>query len=120
MIEFFLPILSAFGLFTELSTRARTQEERTVHRSDWVRPPRLAATGLDPFPGSGGAAFYGPKVPCRSRGRHRPYVADSRRSSTTSIQPERFDLSTRPPTASRRAPSRSIREGSVERFRRSH
>ena len=113
-IEFFLSILSAFGLkdfYLELSTRdedgkktsssARTRTGRPpprlwrMRRRDWPRP-RSAIRAVPPS--------TAPRSPCRSR---TPSAVPGRcrRSSTTSTSLSASTWSTRPPTALVSAPS---------------
>ena len=86
-IEFFLSILSAFGLkdfYLELSTRdedGKKKDKFIGSDEDWAAATKAledacAATGLDLVPDPGGAAFYGPKVSVQVKDAIGPYLAD--------------------------------------------
>ena len=127
-IEFFISILSAFGLtdfHLELSTRDEDGEGKGKFigdEEDWTVATRTLeevcrSTGLDFVPDPGGAAFYGPKVSVQVR----DAIGRTWQMSTIQYdfnQPERFDLEYTAADGSRQRPImlHSAKLGSVERF----
>ena len=127
-IEFFLSILSAFGLkdfYLELSTRdedGKKKDKFIGSDEDWAAATKAledacAATGLDLVPDPGGAAFYGPKVSVQVK----DAIGRTWQMSTIQYdfnQPERFDLEYTAADGSRQRPVmiHSAKLGSVERF----
>ena len=127
-IEFFISILSAFGLtdfHLELSTRDEDGEGKGKFigdEEDWTVATRTLeevcrSTGLDFVPDPGGAAFYGPKVSVQVR----DAIGRTWQMSTIQYdfnQPERFDLESTAADGSRQRPImlHSAKLGSVERF----
>ena len=127
-IEFFISILSAFGLtdfHLELSTRDEDGERKGKFigdEEDWTVATRTLeevcrSTGLDFVPDPGGAAFYGPKVSVQVR----DAIGRTWQMSTIQYdfnQPERFDLEYTAADGSRQRPImlHSAKLGSVERF----
>ena len=127
-IEFFLSILSAFGLkdfYLELSTRdedGKKKDKFIGSDEDWAAATKAledacAATGLDLVPDPGGAAFYGPKVSVQVK----DAIGRTWQMSTIQYdfnQPERFDLEYTAADGTRQRPVmiHSAKLGSVERF----
>ena len=127
-IEFFISILSAFGLtdfHLELSTRdedGKGKGKFIGDEEDWTVATRTLeevcrSTGLDFVPDPGGAAFYGPKVSVQVR----DAIGRTWQMSTIQYdfnQPERFDLEYTAADGSRQRPImlHSAKLGSVERF----
>ena len=127
-IEFFISILSAFGLtdfHLELSTRDEDGEGKGKFigdEEDWTVATRTLeevcrSTGLDFVPDPGGAAFYGPKVSVQVR----DAIGRTWQMSTIQYdfnQPERFDLEYTAADGTRQRPVmiHSAKLGSVERF----
>jgi len=127
-IEFFLSILSAFGLkdfYLELSTRdedGKKKDKFIGSDEDWAAATKAledacAATGLDLVPDPGGAAFYGPKVSVQVK----DAIGRTWQMSTIQYdfnQPDRFDLEYTAADGSRQRPVmiHSAKLGSVERF----
>ena len=127
-IEFFISILSTFGLtdfHLELSTRDEDGEGKGKFigdEEDWTVATRTLeevcrSTGLDFVPDPGGAAFYGPKVSVQVR----DAIGRTWQMSTIQYdfnQPERFDLEYTAADGSRQRPImlHSAKLGSVERF----
>ena len=127
-IEFFISILSAFGLtdfHLELSTRDEDGEGKGKFigdEEDWTVATRTLeevcrSTGIDFVPDPGGAAFYGPKVSVQVR----DAIGRTWQMSTIQYdfnQPERFDLEYTAADGSRQRPImlHSAKLGSVERF----
>ena len=127
-IEFFLSILSAFGLkdfYLELSTRdedGKKKDKFIGSDEDWAAATKAledacAATGLDLVPDPGGAAFYGPKVSVQCK----DAIGRTWQMSTVQYdfnQPERFGLEYTAADGSHRRPVmiHSAKLGSVERF----
>ena len=127
-IEFFISILSAFGLtdfHLELSTRDEDGEGKGKFigdEEDWTVATRTLeevcrSTGLDFVPDPGGAAFYGPKVSVHVR----VAIGGTWQMSTIQYdikQPECFDLEYTAADGSRQRPImlHSAKLGSVERF----
>ena len=127
-IEFFISILSAFGLtdfHLELSTRDEDGEGKGKFigdEEDWTVATRTLeevcrSTGLDFVPDPGGAAFYGPKVSVQVR----DAIGRTWQMSTIQYdfnQPERFDLEYTAADGTHQRPImiHSAKLGSVERF----
>ena len=127
-IEFFLSILSAFGLkdfYLELSTRdedGKKKDKFIGSDEDWAAATKAledacAATGLDLVPDPGGAAFYGPKVSVQVK----DAIGRTWQMSTIQYdfnQPDRFDLEYTAADGTRQRPVmiHSAKLGSVERF----
>ncbi|SPT54099.1 Threonine--tRNA ligase [Actinomyces bovis] len=127
-IEFFLSILSAFGLndfYLELSTRDEdgTKKDKFIGSdADWEVATRTLqevcdSTGLELVPDPGGAAFYGPKVSVQVK----DAIGRTWQMSTIQYdfnQPERFDLEYTAADGSHQRPImiHSAKLGSVERF----
>ncbi|WP_167202945.1 threonine--tRNA ligase [Actinomyces respiraculi] len=127
-IEFFISILTAFGLsdfYLELSTRdedGAKKDKFIGSDEDWQAATRTleevcASTGLDLVPDPGGAAFYGPKVSVQVK----DAIGRTWQMSTIQYdfnQPERFDLQYTAPDGTHQRPImlHSAKLGSVERF----
>ena len=127
-IEFFISILSAFGLtdfHLELSTRDEDGEGKGKFigdEEDWTVATRTLeevcrSTGLDFVPDPGGAAFYGPKVSVQVK----DAIGRTWQMSTIQYdfnQPERFDLEYTAADGTHQRPImiHSAKLGSVERF----
>ncbi|QWW20451.1 threonine--tRNA ligase [Schaalia sp. 19OD2882] len=127
-IDFFLSILSAFGLkdfHLELSTRdedGKKKDKFIGSDEDWSSATKAleeacAATGLDLVPDPGGAAFYGPKVSVQVK----DAIGRTWQMSTVQYdfnQPERFDLEYTATDGTHKRPVmiHSAKLGSVERF----
>ncbi|WP_067780782.1 threonine--tRNA ligase [Actinomyces vulturis] len=127
-IDFFISILSAFGLkdfYLELSTRdedGKKKDKFIGSDEDWENATSAleaacAETGLNLVPDPGGAAFYGPKVSVQVK----DALGRTWQMSTVQYdfnQPERFDLEYTAPDGSHQRPVmiHTAKLGSVERF----